>query len=173
MKKSTLLVTIFSMVFFIFAGNPSLMYSSSVIDKIKPTADEIPEGYMFGQIPKFAQNVLKSNPWNLDHAAIKKLANRIYPGGNSDRISEIHMTIMAEKKNPYRDDIVCYILLFKDNKSAVEEINKLNEYANYNNDRAVVIEKNNIAVFIFTDKLKNYEYVKKISASIKKKIESL
>jgi hypothetical protein len=60
----------------------------------------------------------------MDRPAIKKLTARIYPGGDYNRIRGMHMTIMSRKKNPYGDDIVCYIILYKDASSAKEELKK-------------------------------------------------
>ena len=72
-----------------------------IIDKIKITNNDIPEGFVFGKVPKFARKVLKNNPWMLDKSAVRKLTNRIYPGGNYATISKIHMTIIAKEKKPY------------------------------------------------------------------------
>jgi hypothetical protein len=149
------------------------MYSSSIIEKIKPTTDEIPAGYMFGQVPEFARSLLKTNPWTLDQAAIKKLTNRIYPGGEYSKVSDLHMTIITNKKNPYGDDIVCYIFIFKNEKSAQEELVKINEHVGYNNDRSIVIEKKNLAVYLCVDSVNDFEYIKTMSESIKKRLETL
>jgi len=157
----------------VFIGSTSAMYSSSIIEKIKPTAEEIPAGYMFGQVPDFARSLLKSNPWSLDQAAIKKLTNRIYPGGEYAKVSDLHMTIITNKKNPYGDDIVCYIFIFRNEKSAQEELIKLNEHVGYNSDRSIVVEKKNLAVYLCVDSVKDYEYIKTLSESIKKKLETL
>jgi hypothetical protein len=128
---------------------------------------------MYGQIPGFAQSLLKSNPWTLDQAAIKKLTHRIYPGGEYSKVSDLHMTIIANKKNPYGDDIVCYIFIYKNEKSAREEMAKLNEFVRYNSDRGIVVEKNNLAVFLFVDRVKDFDYIKTMSETIKKRLEAL
>jgi hypothetical protein len=173
MKRHSLLaISIFTIVT-VFIGSTSTMYSSSIIEKIKPTMEEIPEGYMFGQVPGFAQSLLKTNPWNLDQAAIKKLTNRIYPGGEYTKVSDLHMTIIANKRNPYGDDIVCYIFIFKNEKSAQEELIKINEHVGYNRDRAIVIEKKNLAVYLHVDSVKDFEHIRELSETIKKRLETL
>jgi len=173
MKKHSLLFISITTIITVFISSTTAMYSSSIIEKIRPTTEEIPAGYMFGQVPGFAQSLLKSNPWSLDQAAIKKLANRIYPGGEYSKISDLHMTIITNKKNPYGDDIVCYIFIFKNEKSAQEELVKLNEYVKYNNDRAIVIEKKNLAVYLHVDSTKDFEYIQAMSETIKKRLETL
>jgi len=173
MKKIPLL-TIFVITFVtVFISSASTMYSSSIIEKIKPTTAEIPEGYMFGQVPGFAQTLLKTNPWNLDQAAIKKLTNRIYPGGEYTKVSDLHMTIITNRKNPYGDDIVCYIFIFKNEKSAQEELIKINEHVGYNSDRSIIIEKKNLAVYLCVDSVKDFEHIKEMSEVIKKRLETL
>jgi len=173
MKRHSLLIISIMTFAAVFIGSTSAMYSSSIIEKIKPTAEEIPAGYMFGQVPDFARSLLKSNPWSLDQAAIKKLTNRIYPGGEYAKVSDLHMTIITNKKNPYGDDIVCYIFIFRNEKSAQEELIKLNEHVGYNSDRSIVVEKKNLAVYLCVDSVKDYEYIKTLSESIKKKLETL
>lgn len=173
MKKSSLIIITLTTIVSIFIAGTTSMYSSSIIEKIRPTDKEIPEGYMFGQVPDFAQSLLKSNPWTLDQAAIKKLTNRIYPGGEYSKISDLHMTIIANKKNPYGDDIVCYIFIFKNEKSAREELLKINEHVGYNKDRAILLEKNNLAVYFCVDSVKDFEYIQAMSETVKKRLEAL
>lgn len=171
-KKSLFLVTI-TVFISVFIGSSTVMYSSSIIEKIRPTTAEIPEGYMFGQVPEFARSLLKTNPWNLDQAAIKKLTNRIYPGGEYTKVQDLHMTIITNKMNPYGDDIVCYIFVFRNEKSAQEELAKLNEHVGYNSDRSIIIEKKNLAVYLCVDSVKDFEYIKTMSETIKKRLETL
>ena len=173
MKRHSLMAISIITIVSVFIGSTTTMYSSSIIEKIKPTATEIPEGYMFGQVPGFAQSLLKTNPWNLDQAAIKKLTNRIYPGGEYTKVSDLHMTIIANKKNPYGDDIVCYIFIFKNEKSAREELIKLNEHVGYNSDRSIIIEKKNLAVYLCVDSVRDFEHIKEMSDIIKKRLETL
>ncbi len=173
MKRHSLLTIFLITTAVVFIGSSSAMYSSSIIEKIKPTTEEIPEGYMFGQVPEFAQSLLKTNPWNLDQAAIKKLTNRIYPGGEYTKVSDLHMTIITNKRNPYGDDIVCYIFIFKNEKSAQEELIKINEHVGYNSDRSIVIEKKNLAVYLCVDSVKDFEHIREISETIKTKLETL
>ena len=170
-KKFTAIIILLFITFFI--SSSTVMYSSTVIDKIRPTSEEIPAGYMYGQVPGFAQSLLKSNPWTLDQTAIKKMTPRIYPGGEYSKVSDIHMTIIANKRNPYGDDIVCYIFIFKNEKAAAEEMSKLNEFVSFNSDRAIIIGKKNLAVYLHVDSVKDFDHIKNISEAIKKKLESL
>lgn len=173
MKRHSLIIISFITFVSIFISSTTAMYSSSIIEKIRPTSEEIPDGYMFGKVPGFAQSLLKDNPWNLDQAAIKKMANRIYPGGEYSKITDLHMTIIANKKNPYGDDIICYIFIYKNEKSAQEELSKLNEYVGYNKDRSIVIGKNNLAVYFCVDSTKDYEYIQAMSEAVQKKLDTL
>ncbi|MCL1864516.1 MAG: hypothetical protein FWF73_01745 [Spirochaetes bacterium] len=173
MKKNSLrgIVIFISMILFI--GNTTSMYSSDIIEKIKITVDEIPDGYMFGQVPEFAKGILKNNPWNFDKDAIKKFTDRIYPGADYRNISEIHMTIIASKNKPLGNDIGCYIMIYKNGKAAKDELKKLNEFIKYNSDRGIIIEKNNIAVYLYINDVKNYDHIKRLSEIIKKKLETI
>lgn len=173
MKKRlvTLFIILFAAVFYI--SNSSALSDTQTVDTIRLSDNEIPEGYRYGIIPDFASGLLKSNPWMLDPAAKKKLAHRIYPGAEYTKISSIHMTILAPNSNPYGDDIVCYIFMFNDEKSTKEEMVKLNEYSGYNSDRSIVLEKKNIAVFLFVDSTKDYPHIQAISESISKKLDSI
>jgi len=173
MKKSSL-KSIFLLVITAFLiGNTTSMYSSSVIEKIKLTADDIPAGYMFGQVPKFALGILKDNPWKFDQDAIKRFTNRIYPGADPRNVSDIHMTLITNKDNPFGDDIGCYIIIYKNAKAAKDEFTKLNEFIRYNSDRGIVIEKNNLAVYMYVNEIKNYDHMQRLSEIIKKKLETM
>ena len=154
-------------------NSSSAVSGIQAVETIRLSDSDIPEGYRYGIIPDFASGLLKSNPWMLDPAAKKKLAHRIYPGAEYTRISSIHMTILAANSNPYGDDIVCYIFMFNDEKSTKEEMIKLNEYTGYNSDRSIVLEKGNIAVFLFVDNVKDYPHIQVISESIKRKMDSI
>ncbi|MCP4133498.1 MAG: hypothetical protein GY754_21190 [bacterium] len=158
---------------FILLASVSAKYDNESINKIIPSSKDIPENFVFGKIPRFAKNVLKGNPWMLDKKAIKRLTDRIYPGGNYNTISNIHMTIMTDKKNPFGDDIVCYIIVYRDNRSAQVEIKKMNDFVGFNRDRAILLTKNNIVVFIHADNISNYDHIKNLANSIETKLESI
>lgn len=173
MKKRllTLFIILFCAIFYI--NSSSAVTGIQAVESIRLSDSDIPEGYRYGIIPDFASGLLKSNPWMLDDAAKKKLAHRIYPGAEYTKISSLHMTILAANANPYGDDIVCYIFMFNDQKSAADEMVKLNEYTGYNSDRSIVMEKGNIAVFLFVDNTRDYPYIQAISESIRKKMDSI
>lgn len=151
----------------------SAMYSNSIIDTIKPNEADIPEGYCYGIIPDFAKNMLKENPWSLDSNALNRFAHRIYPDADNNRMSAVHMTIIANKKNPYDDDIVCYIFIYKDKISAEKEIDKLKKFVGYNNDRGIVLSRDNLAVYLLIDNINEYRHMENISRSIQKRIDAL
>lgn len=173
MKKiKTLTIISFLSIFFLL-NSSSAMFSNSVIDIIKPNESDIPAGYRFGIIPQFAKNMLKENPWNLDQNALGRFAHRIYPDADHRRMSSVHMTIIANEKNPYDDDIVCYIFLYRDKKSAESEIEKLTRFVEFNNDRGIVLSRENLAVYLLVDHIKEFSHIEKISRNIQKRIDSL
>lgn len=169
--KNILFLSIFALILTGAASkeDPNL----KIIEQIKISEKEIPDGFVYGKVPKFASKVLKNNPWVLDTPAIKKMTPRIYPGGDANSVKAIHMTIVADKKRPFNDDIVCYIILYKDPKAAKEEIKKLNDFYHYNNDRTILITKETIAVFLLVDDIKNYHYIQEIKTSMEGKIKTL
>ena len=173
MKKTRTLIILsfFSICFFL--SSSAAMYSNSVIDIVKLNDSDIPEGYRYGIIPGFAKEMLKDNPWNLDQNALSRFAPRIYPGADSRSMANVHMTIIASEKNPYDDDIVCYIFLYKDKKSAEQEIEKLTKFVEYNSDRGIVLSKENLAVYLLVDHIKEYKHIDAISRNIQKRIDSL
>ena len=169
--KTRFIITILSIFFLLNIS--SAMYSNSVIDTIKPNEADIPAGYCYGIIPDFAKNMLKENPWNLDQNALNRFAHRIYPDADNNKMSSVHMTIIANQKNPYDDDIVCYIFIYKDKTSAEKEIEKLRKFVGYNNDRGIVLSKENLAVYILIDDVNEYRHMESISRSIQKRIDAL
>ncbi|MGL4370683.1 MAG: hypothetical protein ACRCUT_13580, partial [Spirochaetota bacterium] len=58
-------------------------FQPNVIQQIRITETDIPEGFAYGQIPGFAKKVLQNNPWDMDRAAINKLTKQLYPGGDA------------------------------------------------------------------------------------------
>ena len=173
MKKNSLKGIFIVIMLTLLIGSTTSMYSADTIEKIRITIDDIPAGYMFGQVPEFARSILKDNPWSFDQDAIKKFTIRIYPGAEPRNISNIHMTLIANKKNPFGDDIGCYIIIYKNGQAAKEELTKLNEFIRYNSDRGIVFAKNNLAVYLYINDVNNYDHIKRLSEIIKKKLETM
>ena len=175
MKKIiTLSVTVILIIGLIFISHSIGLSqdANSVINKIRPLPEDIPQGFMYGLIPNIYKKTLKNNPWEFDRTAIEKLTEKIYPGGDNRQISAIHITIMARKETPHRDDIVCYIIQFK-KSTAKDEIKKITEYAGYNQDRAILHIKDNYAVFLFADDIKNFPLLKELDKKIIERVEKI
>ena len=173
MKKTTIITLTLLMVAMVFNDTAFTRYTADSIDKLKLVNTDVPEGYVYGKIPGFAQKVLKANPWSLDNYAIRRLTPRIYPGGDYNKIDKIHMTILASRDNPYGDDIVCYIILYRDNYSAKNEIVKINEYVGYNNDRSIVVTRDNMAVYFCVDDITNFHYIRNLADVVESRFEYL
>ncbi len=170
MKKYIVLsLMIFSAVLFIFplAGAE---YRGEIFEKLRFSPDDIPQGFIYGTIPPFAKKVLKDNPWKMDKSAIKTLASKIYPGGDSNKIADIYVTILARSEHPYGDDMVCYIIIYHDIKSAADEIRKLSDFVKYNNDRAIVISRENMAVFLHVDDVNDFSLLGRMAVKIEDRI---
>lgn len=170
MKKITMIMIA---VFLFISGNIMADFKPDAIEKIKPAQNDLPENFIFGTVPGFAKKVLKNNPWTLDDAAAKKMTGRIYPGGDYSAVSKIHMSIVANKKNPYKDDLVCYIIIYKNKNTAKKEIEKLTSYAGYNSDRTILFSKDNMAVILLADDTENFKYIQGLAESMQEKIKSL
>ncbi len=173
MTKKTATTVIISLILAISISSAEAMYKSNIISKVIISQKDIPSGFSFGKIPGFAKKVLKNNPWMLDRSAIRKLAGRIYPGGDYNKISNIHMTVMANKRNLYGDDIVCYVILFKDNIAAKDEIKKISDFAGYNKDRVILLKKNNMVIYFHVDDTENFHLIRKLAENINIKIQDL
>jgi hypothetical protein len=173
MKKiGKIVLSVFAAVF-LMSGNMMAEFKPDAIEKLKPAQNDLPENFVFGTIPGFAKKVLKNNPWTLDDPAMKKMIGRIYPGGDYQNVSKVHMSIFANKKNPYRDDFVCYIILYKNKNTAKKELEKLTSYNGYNSDRTILISRDNMAVFFLADDIVNYKYIQEMANSMQEKIKSL
>lgn len=171
MKKCMLLVLLLGLVF--ISELPGItQHGNEIFNRIKLTDSDIPDGFMYGQIPDFASNVLKQNPWEMDREAIQKLSDKIYPGGDYNNISGIYVTILASTATPHGDDIVCYIILYKDSAAAKDELKKISEYVGYNKDRAIINTINNIVVYLHVDDTKNFHYIEKMNGVLKKRLEN-
>jgi len=152
-------------------GNTRL--KSDVIDIVRITDSDIPAGFTYGTVPEVYKKTLKNNPWMMDQDAIRRLAGKIYPGGDYNHIASMYVTIIAAKQRPYGDDIVCYLMLFTDDKAAREEIRKVTSFAGFNSDRSIVLTKDNLAVFLFVDDVNNYHYIRDMAVSIEGRIKKL
>ena len=173
MKKNSIKGILVIIIAAFLIGAATSMYNADTIEKIKITIDEVPDGFMFGQVPEYAQGLLKGNPWKFDQDALKRFTGRIYDGADYNNVSDIHMTIIAKKDKPTGNAIGCYIIIYKNAKSANDEFKKLGEFVRYSTDRAIVIEKNNLAVYLYANDVKNYDLIKRLSEIVKKKLELL
>ena len=170
MKK--LLIPVVIVVVSAFAMYPLVgaQYKSNVIDTIKLSSGDIPGGFIYGNLPPAVKSVLKDNPWKFDRSAINRLSSEIYPGADQTKIADIHMSILARSATPFGDDIVCYIIVFNDTQAAKGELTKLNEFVGYNSDRAITIIRENIAVFLHVDDVKDFPLIRDMAAKMEDRI---
>ena len=174
MKRSLILTTIVILsVLILTSFSVARRSDTKVIKKLTLTQKELPKGYIFGKIPSFAKNVFKGNPWMLDRSAIRKLTRRIYPGGDYGAVANIHMSIITKRNRPYNDDIVCYIISYKDNSIAKKEISKLSTFVGYNNDRSIVIKKKSMAILLLVDDTKDFIYIDNMAEMMRDRLEKL
>jgi hypothetical protein len=173
MKKAILSFCILLSFFFIAELKGSSQLKINAIDTIKITSSDIPEGFMYGKVPAPYQSTLKDNPWMMDRAAIKRLADKIYPGGDFNKIAGIHVSIITKKKTPLGDDIVCYMILYNNMKAAQDEMKKMNEFVGYNRDRALVLAKDNLAIILFVDDIENYHYIQELAKMIEERMKNI
>ncbi len=175
MKKHTSL-PVFILILSLTAAAASAFSRTSddeLIEKIKITQSDIPQGYIFGKIPGPAKAVFKNNPWSFDNNAVRKLTGRIYPGGDYSKISAIHMTILTRSDKPFSDDIVCYLMVFNRGKSSADEIKKLKEHIDFNGDRALLVTRDNLAIFMHVDDTDDFHYIRSLSEKIEQRLSSL
>jgi hypothetical protein len=166
--RSKLSIFIISfIVIFVSSAIPAESVDTNPIDKLKITDSDIPEGFVYGLIPDFARKTLLANPWLMDKAAITRLTKNIYPRGDAAAVKNMHVSILAKKERPYNDDIVCYIIVYKDERIGRKEMEKLSEFSKINSDRTIVVERGNTAIFLIVDDVKNYKYI----SALKEKME--
>ncbi len=173
MKKAILSLIILLFMILITESKGSSQLKLNAIDTVKITTSDIPEGFMYGTIPGPYRSTLKENPWMMDRAAIRRLADKIYPGGDCNKIAGIHVSIITNKNTPLGDDIVCYMILYNTMKDAQGEIRKMTEFAGYNNDRALVLSRDNLGVILFVDDIENFHYIQDLARTIEDRMKGL
>lgn len=149
------------------------LQNEEVVEKLRIQENEIPDGFTYGKVPSHAREIFADNPWMLNTNSVQNLAGRIYPGGDFNSMEAVHVTIIADSDDPERDDIVCYILVYKNNKMAENEIEKLKDFAGYYQDRAIVLTHKNIAVYMHVSRKQNFHHMEMLSKTINEKIKSL
>jgi len=173
MKRKIILII--NSIIFIFVAFSSFSvtaeYRRDVFERISISDADLPEGFVFGKIPNFARTTIQNNPWMMDRGAITRLTRNIYPDGDASVVSDIHMAIMARREQPYGDDLVCYMILFKDAGSAKKEIAKIEEFTRYNRDRVLVYSKENLAVVLHVDDADDFGYIEKMAKNIESRLQ--
>jgi hypothetical protein len=170
-RVNKILIFITSLIILTFSFSlPAESVNTSVIDKIKILPGDIPEGFRYGLIPDFAKSVLLNNPWSMNKAAINKLTKSIYPGGDPSTIKNMHMSIIAKNEKPYNDDIVCYIIEYKDAVSGLKEMTKLTDFSRFNQDRTIVVQKGTVAIFFLVDDVQNYRYIQRLKNILEQRL---
>jgi len=170
---------VFGMVAFLFfsisisAVTPKDTSGTAIIDKIKINSEDIPEGFIYGQIPTFAKTTLLDNPWLMNRAAVNKLTKKLYPNGDANSVKNMYVSIMAKKERPFSSDIICYIIEYNDPVSAKKEIGKLTEFSNFNRDRTIVIPHQKIAVFLITEDVGNFQHIRVLQDKVESRLNSL
>ena len=144
---------------------------TTTFNTLRISAEDIPAGFVFGKIPQFAKKIFPENPCIVTTEGIQFLANKLYPDGNPYNIKNMYVAIMSESTKPFGDDLVCYVLMFKDQPSASTEIKKIQEFHQYNKDRIVLIIKRQIAIMLFADDINNYKYVAELGNKLSSKLD--
>lgn len=148
-------------------------YRGNIIDQIRLAENEIPQGFVYGNIPPFAKRVLRENPWKFDRAAINRLTREIYPDGDAGKVADIHMTILTRPVTPFGDDIVCYIIVYSSMATARNEIKKITDFVGYNSDRAIVSIRENVVVFMHADNINDFPLVRDIMKKLGERLDNL
>jgi hypothetical protein len=151
---------------------PAGSVESNLIDKLKITDSDIPDGFVYGMIPNFAKKTLLANPWLMDKAAITRLTKNIYPKGDATAIKNMHMSILAKKERPYNDDIVCYIIVYKDARIGKKEMEKLSDFSKINSDRTIVLQRGTTAIFLIVDDVRNYKYISVLKEKMEERFDN-
>ncbi len=173
MKRAICCACVLILIVMMTASQGSTQFKSDMIDAVALTGGDIPEGFMFGKIPEPYSKTLKGNPWLMDRAAIKRLAGKVYPNGDYNKIAGMHVSILADKKTPYGDDIVCYVILYTGLKAAQAEIRKVAEFADFNRDRAILITRDNLVVILFVDDVNNLHLIQELARTLEGRMKNL
>ena len=167
-----MIMKIFTLSFaLIFPLYSSPDFDQSIFDKIKISQEDLPNGFVFGKIPNFAKSTIQSNPWNMDRNAINKMTKNIYPDAEPSAVKGIYISIIAKESSPYNDDLVCFMILYKDASAAKKENQKLEDFTKFNRDRVLTINKDNLSVILLSDETENFRYILEFSKKIEEKLE--
>jgi hypothetical protein len=171
--RSKLSIFIISfIVIFISSGIPAGSFEVNPIETLKIKESDIPDGFAYGLIPDFARKTLLANPWLMDKAAITRLTKNIYPKGDAAAVKNMHMSILAKKERPYNDDIVCYIIVYKDSIIGKKEMEKLSEFSKFNSDRTIVLQRGTTAIFLIVDDVRNYKYISELREKMEERFNN-
>lgn len=170
MMKKTFIFLVFVLSAALTAVYAADIYKTEDLTGLAITEKDIPEGFVMCRIPSQVKNTLKDNPWMMDDSAVKKLTKHIYPDGNSAAVRNIHMTILAEAKKPWNDNIVCYMILYKNGQYAKDENAKLKKYVDYNSDRAILLTKDNLSIFLHSDDTQDFHYIEDLASVLKSRM---
>jgi len=173
MRKAILTLCVLLSMIIITEVKGSSQFKADAIDAVKLTSDDIPEGFIYGTVPAPYRKTLKDNPWMMDKAAIKRVADLVYPGGDYSKIASMHVSIIANKKTPLGDDIVCYVILYNSMKAAQDEIKKVTAFATFNRDRVLLLTKENMAVLLFVDDIENFHFIQDLAKKIDERLKNI
>jgi|GEM_PF-301646 len=175
MNKKTVFVLVLVVSICSFAGAviPETNTGEAIIEKIRITDQDVPEGFMYGHIPSFAQNVLLKNPWIMNRAAINKVTKNLYPNGDASAIKNMHLSILAKKDHEFGYDIVCYIIVYNDGSAARKELTKLNDFNRFNSDRTILVYQDNVAVFLIVQDVDNFKYIQELKDKMQQRLSVL
>ncbi len=172
MKKRISMITVLLLMALVVPATHA-EYKTDIFDKIKLVSDDLPKGFAFGTLPPFAKALLKENPCIMSRNAIHKLSSQIYPGGDPTKIAALYCGILARVETPYGDDMVCYIILYNNTNSAKNETSKLNEFAGYNQDRAIVITRDNLALFLHVDDTIDMPLLRELAQKLEARLNAI
>ncbi len=85
----------------------------------------------------------------------------------------MYVSIIASKKKPFNDDIVCYLILYHSMKAAQDEMKKISEFAGYNRDRVILLSRDNLVAILFVDNVTNFHYIQELSTVIGERMKNL
>ncbi|MCX8124171.1 MAG: hypothetical protein N3F66_08410 [Spirochaetes bacterium] len=172
MRTKNFLLIVYVSVIMALGIAMGMVYSEdkSLFARLAIAPEDVPQGFVFGKIPNFAKKVFTGNPCVVNPDGIRFLASKLYPDGNSANIKSMYVAIMAAEARPYGDDLVYYVLVFKDSKAATVEIKKLQDYYQFNKDRIVLITKDTIALLLFADDVDNYKYIAQLGEKLQARL---
>ena len=117
------------------------------------------------QNDKYLYDVFEGNDKDYLKHLVKECQQKKYPAGPV--LNEFVFLSVLNRR------LHINLLYLQKSNPVSKEIDKLKKFVGYNNDRGIVLSRDNLAVYLLIDNINEYRHMENISRSIQKRIDAL